>query len=150
MSFRIPTKPRYGLRAMLDVALHQREGEPVLLKEIAERQGLSERYLEHVVNGLRTGGLLRSVRGPRGGYYLNRPPDQITVMEVVRATSGSFKLVDCVEEEGSCARSAACAARVVWERLHEAMSGVLEGTTLEDLVRLQREMGSCSGEMYYI
>lgn len=150
MSFRIPTKPRYGLRAMLDVALHQKEGEPVLLKEIAERQAISERYLEHVVNSLRTGGLLRSVRGPKGGYYLNRSPQQITVMEIVNATAGSFQLMQCVEEESSCERSTACATRVFWERLYEAMREVLDDTTLEDLMKLQGEMGEGSGPMYYI
>ena len=66
MSLSVPPRPRYGLRAMLDVAIHQREGEPVLLRDIAERQAISERYLEHVVNSLRTGGLLKSVRGPKG------------------------------------------------------------------------------------
>lgn len=150
MSFRIPTKPRYGLRAMLDVALHQKEGEPVLLKEIAERQAISERYLEHVVNSLRTGGLLRSVRGPKGGYYLSRSPQQITVMDVVNATSGSFQLMQCVEEEGSCGRSSACATRVFWDRLYEAMREVLDDTTLEDLIKLQGEMGDGPGPMYHI
>lgn len=150
MSLRIPTKPRYGVRAMLDVAMHQKEGEPVLLRDIAERQGISERYLEHVVNSLRTAGLLRSVRGPKGGYYLARPAAQINMLEVVSATAGSFQLVDCVEEEGICGRSPACAPRLFWERLSDAMRGVMEETTLEELVRMQIEMGSEVSEMYYI
>ncbi len=150
MSFRVPTKPRYGVRAMLDVAMHQGEGEPVLLRDIAERQGISERYLEHIVNSLRTAGLLRSVRGPKGGYYLARPAAQITMMEVVGAIAGFFQLVECVEEEGSCARSEACATRLFWERLQEAMRGVMEETTLEELVRAQEKMCAETSEMYYI
>jgi Rrf2 family cysteine metabolism transcriptional repressor len=150
MSLTVPTKPRYGLRAMLDVAIHQKEGEPVLLRDIAERQAISERYLEHVVNSLRTAGLLKSVRGPKGGYYLTRPPSQVNVMDIIRATAGSFQLVECVEEQGSCSRSTACATRVFWGRLHEAMREVMEDTTLEDLVKIQSEMGEEAGSMYYI
>ncbi len=74
MSLSVPTKPRYGLRAMLDVAIHQREGEPVLLRDIAERQAISERYLEHVVNSLRTGGSAQERAGAEGGLLPDPSP----------------------------------------------------------------------------
>jgi Rrf2 family protein len=139
---------------MLDIALHQREGEPVLLRDIAERQRISERYLEQVISSLRNAGLLKSVRGARGGYYLARPSSRITVLEIFQATSGSLQLLECLEEEFSCDRTAQCASRVLWSRLHQAMRKTMEGTTLEDLVKLQEklqeEMGRELAPMYHI
>ena len=148
---RLPTRPRYGLRTMLDVATHQREGVPVLMRDIAERQGISEKYLEHVVNGLRRAGLLRSVRGPRGGYYLGRPAEEITLLEIYEATDGKTLSLDCLDgKAASCSRSTACAARSAWEGLGQAMRDYLRGITLQELVERQEELDAAGAQMYYI
>lgn len=148
---RLPTRPRYGLRTMLDVAIHQREGAPVLMREIAERQGISEKYLEHVVNGLRRAGLLRSVRGPRGGYYLGKPAEAITLLEIYEATDGEVLTLVCLEgERASCSRSSACVARSAWEGLGLAMKEYLGGINLQELVERQEELDAAGAPMYYI
>ncbi len=148
---RLPTRPRYGLRTMLDVAVHQREGAPVLMRDIAERQGISEKYLEHVVNGLRRAELLHSVRGPRGGYYLGRPAESITLLDIYEATDGRALSLDCLgEEAASCDRASTCAARSAWEGLYGAMREYLGGITLRELVERQVEMEAAGSQMFYI
>ncbi len=147
---RVPTKPRYGLRSILDIAVHQREGEPVLLKDIAQRQGLSERYLEHVVASLRNAGLVKSVRGAKGGYYLALPPEQIKILDVFNATSGPLELVICVNQSESCVRAEQCASRIFWDRLYQVMRKVMEETTLRDLMEIQTELDKAQPSMYYI
>ncbi len=147
---RIPTRLRYGLRSILDIATHQRDEEPVLLKDIAQRQGISERYLEHVVTSLRNAGLVKSVRGAKGGYYLALPPEQINILDVFKATSGPLELVFCVSQSESCTRAEQCAARIFWSQLYEAMRGVMQSTTLRDLLELQRKLDEQRTSMYYI
>jgi Rrf2 family protein len=131
---KLSTKSRYGLRAVYDLAQRYGKG-PVPLKEVAERQGLSEQYLEQLFLNLRRYGLVRSVRGSRGGYALGRPPGEITVGDVVRALEGPIAPVDCVSEEQpeDCQRADYCVARLVWARLRDAIAAVLDSVTLEDM-----------------
>ena len=129
------TRSRYSLRAMVDLALNYSKGEPIPLVQVAERQGLSEGYLEQLMTFLRRGGLVRSVRGAQGGYTLSREPSRITAGDVIRCLEGPLSPTDCVNEDDpeSCSRSETCVTRVLWERVRESVADVLDHTTLEDL-----------------
>ncbi len=130
---RVSTRGRYGLRAMFELARGFGEG-PLLMSDIAERQGLSRKHLHALLTYLKSAGLVRSVRGPGGGFVLTRSPDQIRLSEVLRALEGPLSLVDCVADRRSCDRANRCAARGVWQKLSGAIEEVLDGVTLEDLV----------------
>ena len=146
---KLSTKGRYGLRALLDLALHQGEG-LVLLKDIARRQEFSLPYLEHLIAPLIAAGLVKSTRGARGGVSLLKPPSEIKLSEVVQLLEGSITLVDCVNNPALCHRSALCVTRDIWVEMKEAMSQVLDSTTLQDLVERQKRKGCPEEMMYYI
>ncbi len=133
---KISTKGRYATRAMLDLALHYGKT-PVLLKDISARQGISLRYLEQIVSPLIAAKLINSTRGPKGGVSLAKPPRKIKLLDIIQVLEGPIAPVDCVENPGICTRAPSCAARDVWSDLARAMHGVLESTTLEDLVERQ-------------
>jgi Rrf2 family protein len=120
---------------MVDLALNHSKGEPVPLVQIAERQGLSEGYLEQLMTFLRRGGLVRSVRGAQGGYILSREPSKITAGDVIRCLEGPLSPTECVNEDDpeSCSRADTCVTRVIWERVRVAVAEVLDHTTLESL-----------------
>lgn len=128
------TRSRYGLRAMVDLAQNYQSGTPIPLSQVAERQDLSEGYLEQLMTFLRKGGLVRSVRGAQGGYLLAREPAKITAGEIIRCLEGPLSPTDCVNEDDPeiCSRSETCVTRGIWERIREAVAGVLDSTTLED------------------
>jgi len=134
---------------MLDLALRYGEG-PVLLKDIAKRQQISERYLEHVIVSLKVGGLLNSIRGARGGFTLAKPPSQIRLSEIIQIVEGSIAPVECVDDPKACSRADHCVTRDIWAEMKRAMTGVLESTTLADLVHRQREKEKFEAAMYYI
>ena len=146
---KLSTKTRYGVRSILDLALNY-EIEPVSLKEIAARQELPYKYLEHVLAMLRTAGLVRSVRGSQGGYTLVKPPDQITLREVFDVLEGSEGFVHCTTDPQVCDRHDLCVTREVWAHMYAACMEVLESTTLEDLARRARQKRDASAPMYYI
>jgi len=146
---KLSTRGRYGTRALLDLALHQGEG-PVLLKDIAQRQQISLRYLEHLITPLIAGGIVRSTRGARGGVSLARPPEEIRLSEVVQFLEGSITPVECVNNPRICTRSELCVTRDIWGELKKAMNGVLEGITLQDLVERQKRKERPKELMYYI
>ena len=146
---KLSTRTRYGTRALLDVALHGENG-PVLLRDIAWRQQISLRYLEQLVKPLIIGGIVRSTRGPRGGISLARRPEEIKLSEVVRILEGWIAPVECVANPELCTRSEFCAARDIWAELKKAMNGILESTTLQDLVECQRRKGQPGEVMYHI
>jgi len=143
------TKGRYGTRALLDLAFHYGEG-PVLVKDVAKRQGLSEHYLEHLFVQLMAAGLVNSTRGAKGGFALAKLPAQIRVSEVIEVLEGSPALVQCVDDPKVCARSGICVTRDLWADIKTAMSGVLEATTLQDLVEQQRKKEQAGALMYHI
>ena len=134
---RLPTKARYGMRAMLDLAVHGAENEPVMMRDVASRQGLSDKYLEQVLIPLRHAGLIKSVRGAKGGYMLTRVPGEINLLEIVEAGIGDLSMVDCVEDPGSCRNAAGCATYVVWKELAEVVKETLESKTLADLMAIE-------------
>ncbi|MGB2987722.1 MAG: Rrf2 family transcriptional regulator [Phycisphaerae bacterium] len=130
---RISTKGRYGLRAMYELARGFGEG-PLLMSAIAERQGLSRKHLHTLLTSLKSAGLVRSIRGPGGGFVLTKVPSEIRLSEVLRALEGPLALVHCVPDRRACDRVNRCAARNVWQKLSGAIEEVLDGVTLEDLV----------------
>ncbi len=146
---KISTRARYGIRALLDLALHENE-EPILLKDIAERQEISLHYLEHLITTLVAGGIVRSTRGARGGIWLSKEPGDIRLSEVVRLFEGSTAPVECVDKLDFCTRSSECITREVWCDLKDAIDGVLESVTLQDLVDRQCERQKVGEKMYYI
>ena len=130
---KLSTKGQYGTRALLDLALHETDG-PVPLKDIAQRQAIPLQYLEHLISPLITAGILRSMRGARGGVKLARTPEEIKLSEVIQILEGPIAPTECLNNPGVCGRSATCVTRDVWDELKKAMEGVLEATTLRDLV----------------
>jgi len=146
---KLSTRGRYGTRALLDLALHQGEG-PVLLKDIAEREQISVRYLEHLITPLIAGGILRTTRGAKGGVSLAKPPEEIKLSEVIQLLEGSIAPVECVNSPEICSRSKSCVTRDIWGELKQAMDGILESTTLQDLAERQRRKEQPEEVMYYI
>lgn len=118
---------------MLDIALHCAEG-PVPLRAISKRQDITEKYLWHLINPLKSAGLIESTRGAHGGYVLAKPLSDISIKEIVRALEGPLSLVKCVEKPGSCKKSQSCAARDVWKEVADKISETLESITLKDIV----------------
>ena len=146
---KLSTRGRYAARALLDLAFHQEE-EPVLLKDIAQRQQISLRYLEHLITPLVAAGIIRSTRGVRGGVWLVKPPQEIKLSEVIRLLEGSIAPVECVNNPGICIRSELCVTRDIWGELKRAIDDVLESTTLQNLVERQKRKKRPEEVMYYI
>ncbi|MDE7094143.1 MAG: Rrf2 family transcriptional regulator [Oscillospiraceae bacterium] len=131
---KISTKGRYALRMLLDLAEHQEQGF-ISLKEIAERQHISKKYLEQIVPMLNKGNLLRTNRGNRGGYMLAKLADNITVGEVLHATEGNLAPVSCLEySENTCELADNCATLYVWEGLYQVICKYLDSITLQDIL----------------
>lgn len=128
----ISTKAQYGLRALVEIG--QKDKHALSLKEVAERQGISQHYLEQIASTLRRAGLVRSVRGAHGGYKLSRLPEHITAWEVVTVLEGSLSPVTCLEDAQSCSHIGACATEGLWKRVEDALKTVLQGTTLAHLI----------------
>lgn len=147
---KVSTKGRYGLRAMMDLAMHQEEGSPIYLSSIAKRQNISEKYLEQIFATLQSAGLVRTVRGRKGGYLLTRSAADITLNEIFKVLEGPCNLVTCITEPATCDRTTKCATREVWQLLGERVEEVLRGMTLADLAERQKQMGSQEAAMYYI
>ena len=139
---KLSTKGRYGARAMLDLALHTGNGKtPVLLKEIAERQDLSDKYLEHIFTPLRRAGLVRGVRGAKGGYFLGKAPAKITLGEIVFSLEGEIDF---------CSRAEACVTKDIWLDLKKTIEKKLGSITLADMVKKARAKQQAGGLTYHI
>jgi Rrf2 family transcriptional regulator, cysteine metabolism repressor len=147
---KISTKGRYGLRAMIDLAESSKNGAPVYLSDIAKRQSVSEKYLEHIFATLHKAGLVKAQRGRNGGYVINRDPDGITLNEIVTALEGPCNLVDCVSDVKACSKVETCVTRDIWKILGNKIEEVLNGYTLSSLVRMQSEKSKTDTPMYYI
>ncbi len=140
---RISTKGRYGARLMLELALYYGKG-PVLLKDIAKREEMSEGYLEHLLPPLKAAGLVNSSRGAHGGYTLAKTPSEITLREVVQALEGPLSPAECVHTPNVCQRVRSCVTRDIWKKLGEKISQTLESVTLKDMVEMQKNKGETS------
>jgi Rrf2 family protein len=130
---KISTKGRYGLRVLLDIALHQ-EGGPVILRDIAKRQKISEKYLWQVINPMKAAGFVNSERGSKGGYRLAKGMSEITLLDIISVLEGPVCVVDCVSEPANCDRSSACVARSVWGRIETSIHKTMRSITLKELV----------------
>ncbi|MBQ1490453.1 MAG: Rrf2 family transcriptional regulator [Blautia sp.] len=137
---RISTKGRYAIRLMLDLATHG-NGDPIRLKDVALRQNVSEKYLEQIISVLHKAGYVRSIRGPQGGYRLARDPSDYTTGMILRLTEGALSPVDCIGEGGLCERQENCATRILWKKLDDAINGVVDHVTLQDLLNWQEGAG---------
>jgi Rrf2 family protein len=133
---RLSTRVRYGARLLVDLGAHYGEG-PILLKEIAKRQGLSKKYLEQILIPLKSAGLVRAVRGSKGGYSLVKEPGRLKMIEVYKALEETAPLTPCLEPDQACPHGlgTSCPTRTLWRRLHVSMETILEETTLSDLIR---------------
>jgi len=130
---KLSTRTRYGIRAILELAENHGKG-PLQLKIIASHQDISAKYLEQLMAILKSAGLVRSVRGSKGGYILAKPPNQIKLNDVFSCLEGPVTTVECVESENYCARAADCVARGLWAQLQQAITTVLQSVTLQDLL----------------
>ena len=139
---KISTKGRYALRMMLDLAEHQNDGY-VALKDIAQRQNVSKKYLEQIVPILNKSDILRTNRGFQGGYRLATSPDKYTVGEILRVTEGSLSPVACLDREPiECERSAECPTLPVWQGIYKVINEYLDSVTLQDILNQQKERAS--------
>ena len=125
---------------MIDIAKQGETGALVTMRQAAEREDLSVKYLEQLGGALVKADVLKSVRGVSGGYLLSRPAEEITVGDILRATEGSSAPVACVEDGGTCERSEACAARVFWEGLDNAIESYADSVKLSDLAKMGRDL----------
>ncbi len=146
---KLSTKGRYGARMMLDLALHYGNG-PILLKDIAERQEISEKYLGQLIAPLKAAGLINSTRGAHGGYMLAKEPAQITLKEVIQALEGSLSLAECIDAPRVCHRVKSCVTRDIWEEASEKMMQVLGASTLQDMVNRQKQKEQLQPLVYSI
>lgn len=134
---KISTKGRYAVRVMLDLAVHN-TGEYIKVKQIAERQEISEKYLEQIISVLNKAGYVRSVRGAQGGYRIASDPKNYTVGMILRLTEGNLCPVACLEDEvNQCNRCDTCETLAVWKELNEAIRKVVDGVTIADLAEKQ-------------
>ncbi|MCH5138394.1 Rrf2 family transcriptional regulator [Clostridiaceae bacterium UIB06] len=132
---KLSTKGRYGVKAMVDLAIHYGE-EPASIKSISERQHISEYYLEQLFSPLRKANIIKSIRGAQGGYILSRKPKDITVADIMAVLEGPVEISDCIEQdrETSCNNIDCCATRLLWSRIKESIDSVMESTTLQDML----------------
>ena len=136
---KISTKGRYALRMLIDLAEHQNCGF-VALKDIADRQNISKKYLEQIIPILGKSDILKTTRGSQGGYMLSKSPDKYTVGEILRLTEGSLAPVDCLNQDPiECERSSECATLPVWQGLNRVINEYLDSITLQDILDQQRE-----------
>ena len=146
---KLSTRGRYATRALLELALRPGDN-PATLKDIAQRQQISIRNLEHLITPLVAAGIVRSMRGPKGGISLARSPQEIRLSEVIQLLEGSTAPVECLDNPARCARSATCVTRDVWGELRKAMDNVLGSTTIADLVERQKLKEQPQSMMYYL
>jgi len=141
---KLSTKSRYGLRALFDMAYHAGEL-PAQIKDISRRQAISPRYLEQIFQDLKRAGLLKSRRGPQGGYTLARKPAEITVKDIVLAAEDKVVLVDCTENREGCQPRCEfdnhCVTQKIWQEATRRLLDYFAAVTLEDLCKDAREMG---------
>lgn len=136
---KISTKGRYAVRVMLDLAAHN-TGEYIKVKNIAERQDLSEKYLEQIISILNKAGYVKSVRGAQGGYRIAGSPANYTVGMILRLTEGSLSPVACLDgQENECERCDTCDTLAIWKDLEKAINNVVDNVTIADLLERQQQ-----------
>jgi Rrf2 family protein len=147
VSMKLSTKGRYGLRAVLDLAVHADE-EAVALSQIAERQGISMNYLEQLIAKLKKAGIVNGIRGAQGGYMLAVPAEQISVGDILRALEGDLNPVDCSEVnkgDGLCSNSDSCVTKYVWKRISDSINDAVDAIMLSELVSESKKVQAGTG-----
>ncbi len=130
---KLSSRTRYGIKAILEIAREHGNG-PIQIKTIAEREDISNKYLEQLIAMLKMAGLIRSMRGPRGGYMLAKPPSEIPIKDVFWALEGQMEPVECMEHARPIPGCADCATSRIWQELKDSIVGVMEKVTLADLL----------------
>lgn len=131
---RISTKGRYGLRILLDLAAHQADARPRLIREIAKSQQISEKYVSRLILALRDAGIVGSFRGARGGYSIVKPLDQVTLLEAIETMEGPLEVVECLAADAAnCERSETCGPRLFWRRFNDEIRAILQKYSVQDL-----------------
>ncbi len=130
---KLSTRSRYGTRMMLDLAQHYDEG-PVQIRNVSKRENISVKYLEQLIIPLKKANFIKSVRGPKGGHMLAKPPEAITVGEIVRVLEGGINLSSCIENPEVCDRTSDCLTRGLWEETTKAMYEKLNSATLSKMI----------------
>ena len=138
---KVSTRGRYALRLMLELALYN-TGTPVSIRDISKKQNISEKYLEQITSILNKAGFVKSIRGPQGGYFLNRKPEEYTVGMILRLTEGDLAPVACASSDSmNCDQQECCVTTRVWKEINSAINGVDDGITLADLVEWHNQKG---------
>lgn len=130
---KLSTKGRYGVEAMIDLALHC-GSEPVSIKSISKRQAISEAYLEQLFAPLRKAKLIKSIRGAQGGYVLGKDPKDIFISDILDVLEGPIGVSECVEEQGKCGNSSSCPTRLLWVKIKESIDRVTKAISLQDMM----------------
>lgn len=130
---KMSTKGRYGIKAMLELALSY-DREMVSVRSIAEKQNISELYLEQIFSLLRKEKLVKSLRGAKGGYSLSRNPKEITIKNIMDALEGPISISNCIEKDAKCDKLDKCATRVLWVKLRDAIDNIFSSVTLQDII----------------
>jgi len=153
---RLSTKSRYGVRAIFDIAYHS-EGLETQVKDISRRQEISPRYIEQIFQKLKRAGIIDSKRGPKGGYFLMKKPDEITVGEIIRVTEGDIDPVLCLDPNDRgrlCGRSKECVTRMIWNEAGNRLKEYFDSVTVKDLCEKAQKIGikreSDQRYIYYI
>jgi Rrf2 family protein len=133
---RLSTKSQYGVRAMFEIANRYHSG-PVTIKQISERQSVSVAYLEQILNTLRKAGIIKSVKGPGGGYVLNQAPEHISIGAILRELDGPVAITSCLDPKEGCMRVDGCVTHLLWKSLGEKIEAFLDNMTLKDLLGSQ-------------
>lgn len=136
---KLSTKGKYGVKAVVDLALHQKEN-PVSIKSISQRQGISEYYLEQLFAPLRKADIIRSIRGAQGGYVLNKEPKDLTVLELMNILEGPVEISECLDNN-MCSNIDCCATRMVWKKLKESIDDVMGSITIQDILNDYKNNG---------
>ncbi len=143
---KLSTKGRYGLRAVLDLAVHADE-EAVALSQIAERQQVSMNYLEQLIAKLKKAGIVIGIRGAQGGYKLSKPAEELSIGDILRALEGDLNPVDCseVNNDSICNQSDSCVTKYVWKRISDSINEAVDGIKLSELVYESKRVQTGTG-----
>ncbi len=145
---KLSTKGRYGLRAVLDLAIHGEE-EAVALSQVAERQEISISYLEQLIAKLKKAGIVNSVRGAQGGYFLAKKPEEISVGDILRALEGDLNPVDCpeiIKSSSSCSGADMCVTKYVWMRISDSINNTVDTMMLSELLEQNNKIKNKHGD----
>ena len=145
---KLSTKGQYGVRAMFEIARGYPEN-PVTIKEISERQDVSVAYLEQILNKLRRAGLIKSVKGPGGGYLLAAGPDKISIAVILKELEGPVAITSCLDPEEGCARVEGCVTHLLWRSLGAKIEAFLETITLKNLIEQEHLLKGDRGNKIY-